>query len=58
MIYSSNSLRSTIAFILAGVTLSPYGTLHAEKIRTAIPQANLNYLSIFVADAKGFFRDE
>jgi ABC-type nitrate/sulfonate/bicarbonate transport system substrate-binding protein len=31
---------------------------HAEKIRTAIPQANLNYLSVHVADAKGFFRDE
>ena len=30
----------------------------AEKIRTAIPQANLNYLSIYVADARGFFRDE
>jgi NitT/TauT family transport system substrate-binding protein len=30
----------------------------AEKIRTAIPQANLNYLSIYVADAKGFFKDE
>ena len=26
--------------------------------RFAIPQANLNYLSIFVADARGFFRDE
>jgi ABC-type nitrate/sulfonate/bicarbonate transport system substrate-binding protein len=34
------------------------GNLRAEKIRTAIPQANLNYLSILVADAKGFFRDE
>jgi ABC-type nitrate/sulfonate/bicarbonate transport system substrate-binding protein len=32
--------------------------LRAEKIRTAIPQANLNYLSILAADAKGFFRDE
>ena len=31
---------------------------HAEKIRTAIPQANLNYLSIHVADARGFFKDE
>jgi ABC-type nitrate/sulfonate/bicarbonate transport system substrate-binding protein len=41
-------------FILALVT----STAGAEKIRTAIPQANLNYLSIFVADAKGFFRDE
>jgi len=30
----------------------------AEKIRTAIPQANLNYLSIYVADARGFFKDE
>src|SRR5216684_4341728 len=34
------------------------GFARAEKIRTAIPQANLNYLSIFVADARGFFRDE
>ena len=33
-------------------------TARAEKIRTAIPQANLNYLSIHVADAKGFFREE
>ena len=43
-----------VIIILALVT-SP---ARAEKIRTAIPQANLNYLSIFVADAKGFFRDE
>jgi len=41
-----------------GVILSFSGIGHAEKIRTAIPQANLNYLSIFVADARGFFRDE
>lgn len=33
-------------------------SVRAEKIRTAIPQANLNYLSIYVADARGFFRDE
>lgn len=31
---------------------------HADRVRTAIPQANLNYLSIYVADAKGFFKDE
>ena len=31
---------------------------HAEKIRTSIPQANLNYLSIYVADARGYFKDE
>ncbi|HEY3306043.1 MAG TPA: ABC transporter substrate-binding protein, partial [Candidatus Binatia bacterium] len=30
----------------------------AEKIRTAIPQGTLNYLSVYVADAKGFFREE
>jgi NitT/TauT family transport system substrate-binding protein len=33
-------------------------SVYAERIRTAIPQANLNYLSIYVADARGFFRDE
>jgi len=30
----------------------------AEKIRTSVPGLNLNYLSIFSADARGFFRDE
>ncbi len=30
----------------------------AEKIRTAVPGLNLNYLSVFSADARGFFRDE
>jgi NitT/TauT family transport system substrate-binding protein len=44
-----------IAAVIFGLT---NGFAHAEKIRTAIPQANLNYLSIFVADGKGFFRDE
>ena len=33
-------------------------SVRAERTRTAIPQANLNYLSIYVADAKGFFKDE
>jgi ABC-type nitrate/sulfonate/bicarbonate transport system substrate-binding protein len=42
-----------IIIILSFVTSFAY----AEKIRTAIPQANLNYLSIHVADAKGFYRD-
>ncbi|HEX2261003.1 MAG TPA: ABC transporter substrate-binding protein [Candidatus Binatia bacterium] len=44
-----------LAIIVLALVTSP---AHAEKIRTAIPQANLNYLSIFVADAKGYFRDE
>jgi len=30
----------------------------AEKIRTSVPGLNLNYLSIFSAEAKGFFKDE
>jgi NitT/TauT family transport system substrate-binding protein len=49
-------VRSAV-FLAALVTwLAP--DLHAEKVRTAIPQANLNYLSIHVADGKGFFREE
>jgi NitT/TauT family transport system substrate-binding protein len=43
-----------VALVLTLVT----PVAHAEKIRTAIPQANLNYLSVLVADARGFFREE
>jgi NitT/TauT family transport system substrate-binding protein len=45
-----------IAIIILSLATST--AAHAERIRTAIPQANLNYLSIFVADGKGFFRDD
>jgi len=45
-------LSITVALLL-GASIA-----RAEKLRTAIPQANLNYLSIYVADAKGFFKDE
>src|SRR4030095_13652807 len=31
---------------------------HAEKIRTAIPSASIHYLSLYVAEEKGFFKDE
>src|SRR2546430_14074048 len=48
-------LQGTILILLAVVFAQG---AHAQKIRTAIPQANLNYLSIFVADARGFFRDQ
>jgi ABC-type nitrate/sulfonate/bicarbonate transport system substrate-binding protein len=49
----------TRQWILAAVLLTLFTTeVWAEKIRTAIPQANLNYLSIYVAEARGFFRDE
>src|SRR5438034_438454 len=57
MIYSATFLRAIIIMIV-GVILSFSGIALAEKIRTAIPQANLNYLSIFVAYARGFFRDD
>lgn len=30
----------------------------AERVRTVIPRATLNYLSVPVAEVKGFFRDE
>jgi ABC-type nitrate/sulfonate/bicarbonate transport system substrate-binding protein len=30
----------------------------AEAIRSAVPRASLNYLSIYIAEAKGFFKDE
>lgn len=30
----------------------------AERVRTAIPQGNLNYLSIYVTEVKGFFKAE
>ena len=44
---------------LAAVLMTLFTTqVCAETIRTAIPQANLNYLSIYVAEARGFFRDE
>ena len=48
--------RATLLVTLALVIVSSIA--RGEKIRTAIPQANLNYLSIYVADAKGFFKDE
>ena len=47
--------RAILALLSLAISVS---AADAEKIRTAVPQANLNYLSIFVADAKGFFRDE
>lgn len=39
------------------VNLLPAGAW-AEKVRTITPRATLNYLSVPVAEAKGFFRDE
>jgi len=45
-------MRLAILFTLLATPAS------AEKVRTITPRATLNYLSIPVAEAKGFFRDE
>lgn len=58
-IKSARTLKSIHTLALTIILSGFFATsAHAEKIRTAIPQANLNYLSIYVADARGFFRDE
>ena len=49
--------RVAIATVITILALAA-SAARAERIRTAVPQANLNYLSIFVAEAKGYFRDE
>ena len=41
--------------VLAGCSVP---RARAEKIRTAIPGLNLNYLSVFAAEQRNFFRDE
>jgi ABC-type nitrate/sulfonate/bicarbonate transport system substrate-binding protein len=40
------------------VALWPLTAAAAEKIRTVVPRATLNYLSIPVAQVKGYFRDQ
>src|SRR6266513_2083466 len=51
-------MKTYRTIILALILSCATSFARAEKILTAIPQANLNYLSIYVADAKGFFKDE
>ena len=53
---SAKFITSAGLAIIVSIFAASYA--RAEKIRTAIPQANLNYLSIYVADARGFFKDE
>jgi len=43
---------------LIAMALVVSNAARAEPIRTAVPRASLNYLSIYVAEAKGFFKDE
>lgn len=48
--------RSILCLAVGAVFVA--ATAHAEKIRTAIPGANLNYLSVYSADERKLFRDE
>src|SRR5258705_6129167 len=43
------------SFVLLALLASPAA---ADKVRTVVPRATINYLSIPVAEVKGFFRDE
>lgn len=52
----TGKLNHLIAVVAFSALLST--TAHAEKIRTAIPAANLNYLTVYSADERKFFRDE
>ena len=44
----------TLALVL--LPLAP--NLAAEKIRTVVPQSSVNYLSVYVAESRGFFQQE
>lgn len=55
---TSRIARVIVAAFLSVIAVGIETHAHAEKIRTAIPQANLNYLSIYVADGRGYFKDE
>jgi ABC-type nitrate/sulfonate/bicarbonate transport system substrate-binding protein len=48
---------TTLLFVFAIVGLLT-ASASAEKVRTVTPRATLNYLSLPVAETKGFFRDE
>ena len=46
-----------LAIVFAFALLAPTN-INAERVRTVIPRATLNYLSVPVAEVKGYFRDE
>ncbi len=53
---ASTRLFTFLLFLTLGGFYGAEG--HAEKIRTSTPSGSLNYLSIYVAEEKGFFKDE
>lgn len=50
------SIYALLAFLSFAALFTPH--LQAERIRTAVPGLNLNYLSVFAAEERNFFRDE
>ena len=53
-----SSVGPRLFIALVSVAMFAAQAARAETIRTAVPGVNLNYLSVYVADGKGFFKDE
>jgi NitT/TauT family transport system substrate-binding protein len=53
-----SSRRDVLFILLIGAFLTASPATWAEKIRTSVPGLNLNYLSVFTAEDRKFFRDE
>jgi ABC-type nitrate/sulfonate/bicarbonate transport system substrate-binding protein len=53
---SAQKAMSLAAFVLGFLLCAP--AVDAEKLRTVIPQSGLNYLSVYVAESRGFFQQE
>lgn len=53
-------IHAFLLFFLSDLAFAGFLSTNAaaERVRTAIPQGNLNYLSIYVTEAKGFFKAE
>ena len=53
-------ISNWICAVVAGLSalLCASADSRAEKIRTVVPQSSLNYLSVYVAESKGFFQQE
>lgn len=52
---ADRSMKVKFLFLIALFCAAPAS---AERVRTAIPRATINYLSLFVAEVKGFFGAE
>jgi NitT/TauT family transport system substrate-binding protein len=53
--FTAGHIIFSVAFAAAFLIAPP---TRGERIRTAVPGLNLNYLSVFAAEERGFFRDE